>query len=324
MIVTVTANPSLDLTYRVEALGDAEVHRATSATLEASGKGVNVSRALHSAGVATVAVLPVAGATGEQLLHLLDGEGVASAAVTADGATRLNTTVLHPGGTLKVNAPGTALPGATVEALLTRTDRILAESVDATEGETWLVVSGSLPPGAPPDLLSAFVSMARARGASVAVDTSGPPLADALAARPHLASPNLAELAEVDARVADMRDGAVPLPEIAAAYAARTGTTLLVSAGADGAVWTDGATTVRAVPAPVTPVNTAGSGDALLAGWLAGAGEPQERLARAVAWGTATCLSPTTVRPDVDSAAGRLRVATEPPSTKARAASALT
>ena len=59
MIVTVTLNPGLDLTYTVteSSVGEVDVHRATTATLEASGKGVNVSRALHTNGIETVAVV---------------------------------------------------------------------------------------------------------------------------------------------------------------------------------------------------------------------------------------------------------------------------
>ena len=62
MIITVTLNPSLDLTYTLSEVGrDIDVHRASSSTLEASGKGVNVSRILNKAAVPTVAVLPVGG-----------------------------------------------------------------------------------------------------------------------------------------------------------------------------------------------------------------------------------------------------------------------
>jgi len=89
-------------------------------------------------------------------------------------------------------------------------------------------------------------------------------------------------------------DGGAALFAACARVAADRGCQLLVSLGADGALWTDGASTVHAATEPVVARNTAGAGDALLAGWLAG-GPPAERLARAVGWGRATCLSATTV-----------------------------
>ena len=100
VIVTVTPNPGLDLTYALAAptSGAVEVHRATAATLEASGKGVNVSRALANAGVPTCAVLPAGGPGAEPCAELLDDDGVASASSRRPAKTRINTTALRPGG----------------------------------------------------------------------------------------------------------------------------------------------------------------------------------------------------------------------------------
>ncbi|MFP5336005.1 MAG: 1-phosphofructokinase family hexose kinase [Actinomycetes bacterium] len=305
MIVTVTPSPSLDLTYVVDALTDSEVHRARSATLEASGKGVNVSRALASAGAATVAVLPVGGATGRQLVELLEDDDVPCRAVPVGGTTRLNTTVLEPGRTLKVNAPAPPLTRAEAELLVAACADALSAGSAGDGTETWLVLCGSLPAGAAPGLVAALVRTARAAGARVAVDTSGAALAEALRCRVDLLSPNVAELAEVDDgfRAAVGSGGQDAVAAAASGFAVRTGTALLLSAGAAGATWTDGAQLARAVPPAVAPVNTAGAGDALLAGFLLAPGRAAERLARAVSWGTATCLAPTTVRPDVATAA---------------------
>jgi 1-phosphofructokinase len=148
-IVTVTPNPGLDLTYTlpVTIRRDVDVWRATASTLEASGKGVNVSRALHAVGVPTCAVLPAGGPTGRYLTELLDDEHVPRSIVPQEGHTRVNTTALKPGGeTVKVNGPGAALTSAEQEALLDAT-RVALEEARAQGGDIWLVVSGSLPPG---------------------------------------------------------------------------------------------------------------------------------------------------------------------------------
>ncbi|HEV8280837.1 MAG TPA: hypothetical protein VGQ02_03190, partial [Candidatus Limnocylindrales bacterium] len=59
MIVTVTPNPSIDRTLRIPPLERGAMIRASSATAEAGGKGINVSRALATEGVDTVAVVPL-------------------------------------------------------------------------------------------------------------------------------------------------------------------------------------------------------------------------------------------------------------------------
>jgi 1-phosphofructokinase len=185
MIITVTLNPSLDLTYDLAdpTLGEVDVHRARTATIEASGKGVNVSRTLHMAGVATTAVLPVGGETGRHLADLLAAEGVDHVTV--------------PGG----GRPESTLAGASV----------------------------------------------------------------------------------------------LELAQVADDLAAKRGTALLVSMGSDGAIHADGAHVLHGGGPALVPVNTAGAGDAFLAGWLARTGTPPERMTRAVAWGRSACLSVDTV-----------------------------
>jgi 1-phosphofructokinase len=307
VIVTVTPNPSLDLTYVLapaDSLGrnDIEVHRAESVTLEASGKGVNVTRALALAAVPSVAVYPAGGPTGQQLTDLLAAAGVAHRAVLVCGATRVNTTVLQPSAaTTKVNAPGAALSRAEIADLLAATCEVLSVQVPVPGGpdgdRSWLAVCGSLPPETDPELVGDLVRLAHARGVRCAVDSSGAPLKVALAAGADLLAPNVAELAQVSDVLPEARGD--ELARAVAHVAAEHQCELLVSLGADGALWTDGNQVVHARGEAVIPVNTAGAGDALLAGWLAGAWHPAEstrqRLQRAVAWGRAACLSPTTV-----------------------------
>jgi 1-phosphofructokinase len=303
MILTVTANPSLDRTYRIDGkieLG--EVNRAGSEDVEASGKGVNVSRALHAAGLATTCVLPLGGAEGEQLRRLIAADGLAYRAVEVTGPTRTNTTLADAGGrTTKVNAPGHALPAAAADALVALVGLLAGDA-------RWVVCSGSLPPGTPPELVGRLVRAARAGGARTAVDASGEALAAAAVAGPDLIAPNADELGRLVGRTLPGHGQALieAAADAAAALAASTGTSLLVSLGADGALWVPAghpADRLHGRPPRVEPVNTAGAGDALLAGWLAADAGPAAaddlvgataRLAQAVAWGTAACLMPTT------------------------------
>ncbi|MBP2475980.1 1-phosphofructokinase [Crossiella equi] len=283
MIVTVTPNPSLDRTLVLAApLRPGTLHRAATSGTEASGKGVNVTRVLRAHGIAATAVLPLGGGPGAELRALLVAEDVPFAAVTIAGRVRSNVTVLDPeAGTTKLNEAGPELSAKEQADLVAITARIVRGT-----GARWLAVCGSLPPGCPPSLVTRLVAAGHAAGAAVAVDSSGEGLAEAVRAGADLVAPNAAELAELSGQP-------VTGPAQAAAVAADLFTgTALVSLGEQGAVLVrpDG-TAMHAVPPGVTVVNTAGAGDALLAGWLAAEGPARARLARAVAWGTSACLA---------------------------------
>lgn len=298
MIVTLTLNPALDLTYTLteSSVGEVDVHRAATATLEASGKGVNVSRALHTNGIDTVAVVPLGGSTGHHLAELLDLDGVRHRSVTQQATTRVNTTIAVNGGhTAKVNGPGGGLSHTDIEALTVEVVAALRETAPGAD-EVWLAVCGSLPPGLDPTVVGDLVALAHAHGARCAVDASGAALAAAIAAGADLLSPNRLELGEVDptaATAATVEDLAV----VAAGIARDRGTSLLVSLGEVGAFFTDGDVGVHGHGPALIPVNTAGAGDALLSGWLAGGGAPPDRMARAVRWSRAACLAATTLAP---------------------------
>jgi 1-phosphofructokinase len=282
MIVTVTPNPSVDRTYRLGLLRLGTLNRARSVTVEASGKGVNVSRVLARLGTRTRMVVTAGGPEGRLLASLLDGLPVELIHVA--GHTRVNVTLVTDAAEpTKVNEPGTALSAGESAALVSA-----VESALACGGVTWLACCGSLPAGTDPGLIGQLVAAGRAARVPIAVDSSGAALAAAVAAGADLVKPNADELVELA--------GADLAPhEAARAIQARTGGTVLASLGAAGAllVTPDGAW--YATPPPIVPVNTTGAGDALLAGYLSADGfEPPDRLTYAVSVGTSACLVEST------------------------------
>lgn len=278
MIVTLTLNPSLDRTVTIERLVRGEVIRATSATLDPGGKGVNVSRALMAHQVKSRAVLPCGGDEGAQLNRLLVAEGVDLLVVPIAGRTRSNLTLAEPDGTVtKINEPG---PELTPDEFAVITDRVL----DVAVGADWLVISGSMPPNLP---LSAFTDLCRrvvASGVPLAVDTSGPALIAAAEAGARLLKPNREELA---AAVGTPLRSLGDVVRAAGWLRAKGVAAVLASLGADGAVLID-AEGVTTGQAPVAkPRSSVGAGDALLAGFLAAGAAGPDALAEAVAWGAA-------------------------------------
>ncbi|QZY28079.1 1-phosphofructokinase family hexose kinase [Nocardioides coralli] len=298
MILTLTANPSHDRTVTLlEPLHHGAVQRAASVTSQAGGKGVNISRASVAAGVPTLAVLPAP--EDDPFVHELLAAGVDCRPVRQDGALRVNITISDPEGTTtKLNSPGPQMTEATRAAI--------ADSlVRRAQPGDWVVLAGSLPPGAPVDWYADLVVALAGSGAKVAVDTSDDPL-HALVGRlhdgaPRLMKPNGHELASLTGEDGDTL-------EKDPVAAARAGTQLLergvecvlITLGGNGAVLLRADGAWYAAPPPTTVVSTVGAGDSSLFGYLLGdiqGRTPDECLALAVAYGSAAAGLPGTTIP---------------------------
>lgn len=289
MIATFTANPSLDRTVELDTLVRGAVLRTGPARLDAGGKGVNVTRALHANGIDSVAVLPAGGDEGRQLTDLLAAEGLQVRCVPVAGRVRANITVAEAGGTTtKLNEPGPLLSGAELAAL---GDALL----DAARGASWAVLAGSLPPGAPDDLYAGLTRRLHDRGVRVAVDADGPLLRATLPARPDVVKPNEDELAAATGLPARTPEQAAEAARVLVAQGARA---VLASLGAQGAVLVDDSG-VRHARAHARPRSTVGAGDATLAGFLS-RDASDTALATAVAWGAAAVSLPGSRMPSPD------------------------
>ena len=285
MILTVTLNAALDVTYRVPRLQPHASHRVSSVVQIAGGKGVNVASVLTGMGVTAVATGLCGGPAGQQIRADLDARGIRHDLAPTGGEARRALTVVSDadGDATVFNEPGPQVSGIEWQAFLAHLDRLLAGL-----RPTVVVASGSLPPGLPDDAYAAVVSAARAAGAAAVVDASGPALAAALPAGPDLVKPNRDELLEVAGEV-DPVAGAGILRRLGARD-------VLVSCGAEGLVL---------VPASEEPVrawlteplqgNPTGAGDAAVAAVAAGLAadrQPAQALAEAVAWSAAAVLHP--------------------------------
>ncbi|HJW49368.1 MAG TPA: hexose kinase [Candidatus Limnocylindria bacterium] len=276
--MTVTPNPCIDRTIRIDRLVAGGLNRAHSATSEAAGKGVNVSYALATEGVQTVAVLPLPSQSAVEYLGLL-ADGVPVAAVPIPGAMRVNVSIIESDGTVtKVNEPGPPLAVADAEAVV--------NAAASASRSGWIVGCGSLPPGAPRDF---YARLARLSSSDrrVAIDSSGDALTAAITSGIALIKPNQQELEDLVRRplatLGEVTDAAREL--IAQGCGA-----VLVSLGADGAVFVDAATAAHAEARVADAANPVGAGDALLAGFLA-AGARVEALPVSVAWAVAAVRS---------------------------------
>ncbi|WIB26401.1 PfkB family carbohydrate kinase [Curtobacterium sp. MCSS17_015] len=263
MIVVLTPNPAVDVTYRVAEQAVGVTQRVLDVARRPGGKGVNVARVLHAAGVETTSVLPLGGTTGSWTAAALQRDGLTTTAVPVAGDTRTTVTVVddlaHP---TMYGEPG---PAVTADEWA---------AVGVAVRATWaaasaFVVSGSLPRGTDPRVVRPWVSGAVDAGVLVVADLSGPALLEAASAGATICKPNRDEL--LDATGApDERAGALDL-------LARGAAVVVVSAGSAGisAHTRDGVVSVAAVPD--VHGNPTGAGDAATAGLVLALTAPDGR-----------------------------------------------
>ncbi|GAA4318794.1 1-phosphofructokinase family hexose kinase [Flaviaesturariibacter amylovorans] len=288
MIVTLTFNPAVDKTTTADRLIPEKKLRCSPPTLEAGGGGINISKALHELGAESTALFPAGGPNGQVLERLLRDRGIRHVAVPVSGDTRESFTVNEAAtnGQYRFILPGGALSEAEIEALFAALAALAPQP-------TWVIASGSLPPGAPEDLFGRLSAHCRRLGARFIVDTSGAPLQRALEEGVFLLKPNLSELSALAGREY------VELQDVEAAAREVIGSgrcpVLIVSMGPAGALAISKEATYR-VPAPVVrKQSTVGAGDSMIAGitYMLQRGEPLLTAVRfGVACGTAATMNP--------------------------------
>lgn len=302
MILTVTPNPALDLTWHVDRLVPGATHRVATGAARAGGKGINVARVLHGQGHEVLALATVGGGMGAEFASELEASGIRHRLMPVGAATRRSVAIVDEsnGEASVLNEHGAGLTRSESATLVTTT----AELGRAARA---VAICGSLPPGFEPDDLAGLVAELDDAGVPVIVDTSGPGLVAAARARAYALKPNRDELA---AATGDERpaDGARALLELGARL-------VVVSLGAEGLMVVsraDAAGGIRARLPRVLHGNATGAGDAAVAAIAvalaeeAGPGHTREldaptptgaearaRLARrATAWSASAVLMP--------------------------------
>ena len=283
MILTVTPNPALDLTWHVDRLTEGGTHRADAGVARAGGKGLNVARVAHAEGAEVLAVTTAGGRVGEEFSAELRASGVPHVLVPVAADTRRSIAVVDEtlGDTTIINERGV---NPTDEEWVA----VLAEVVERLPSASVLVVSGSVPPGAPEPLIPMLIAVGRDAGVPVIVDTSGPALLRAADAGATVLKPNAAELVEATG-ITDPVQGARSL-------IARGTELVLLSLGADGMLAVTVSDLVHARLDEPLAGNPTGAGDAGVAAcavlYADGVRDPEPILRRATAWSAAAVLTP--------------------------------
>jgi tagatose 6-phosphate kinase len=286
VIVTVTVNAALDRTLTVPVFQIGFRHRSSDVLTLAGGKGINVARALKRLDMPVVATGLAGGRTGTRIVEELTAEAILNDFVRIAAESRTSTAVVDPtsGAYTEINEWG---PEVTAAELQTLSEKLHYLS----RGADFVVLSGSLPRKVPTSFYADTARELGRRDVRVVLDSEGEPLQVGVEAGPFLVSPNQREAEQlVGQELEDDDDFLMALDAIAEMGARNVLITLETGCFA---LLRFGKKTrrVRALAPYVEPVSGVGSGDVLLAQFLASVVDeraPDETLRLAVAAGAAS------------------------------------
>ena len=301
MIVTVTVNAALDRTLTVPVFQIGFRHRSSEVLTVAGGKGINVARALKRLEQPVVATGLTGGRTGTRIVEELTSEAILNDFVRIGAESRTSTAVVDPtaGTYTEINEWGPEVTNPELETLMEKLQYL-------ARGADFVVLAGSLPRKVPTTFYADAIRDLMRRDVRVVVDSEGDPMRFAVEAGPFLVSPNQREAEQlVGQELEDDDDFLMALDAIADMGARNVLITLengcfaLLRLGRK-------AKRLRAFAPHVEPVSEVGSGDVLLAQFLAAVIEersPDYAVRLAVAAGAASVREVGAGRFDVQLAA---------------------
>ncbi len=285
-IVTLTLNPALDKSAKVERLIPDKKLRSFDIEFEPGGGGINVARAIDKLGGDAMAVYPKGGFTGDFFAFLLNKENINQKSITVKETTRENLMVVETSTdqNFRFGMQGASLSDKEVDQLL--------ELIKQAKPDI-LVASGSLPPGLPDDFYSEIGKLAKELNALYILDTSGKALKEGVNNGVYLLKPNLSELSSLaGVESAEMEQ----VDDIARGLISdNTCKAVAVSLGPRGAILVTKDYFEHIPSPPVHKKSVVGAGDSMVAGMVLKLAEDQDLktvIRYGVAAGTAATITP--------------------------------
>lgn len=284
MIYTVTFNPALDYTMKVNNLQTGEINRADNEQMNYGGKGINVSAILSRLKTENKALGFIAGFSGDKLAEMLNADGIDNDFVKLNnGFTRINVKIKSDNET-DINANGPDIHKEDLEKLF--------EKFDALKQGDYLVLAGSIPKSLPDNIYENILERLKNRNIKFVIDATGDLLLNVLHFKPFLIKPNHHELGELfDVKIKEYDD----IVKYSKLLQEKGAENVLVSCGKKGAVLLDSqGNTYKIGNVPGKIVSSVGCGDSMVAGFVAGyieKGDYAYALKLGAACGNATAFS---------------------------------
>ncbi|MCC6103396.1 MAG: 1-phosphofructokinase [Olegusella sp.] len=257
MIYTVTLNPALDKTAYIPNFTVNTVNRMSKLRIDPGGKGINVSKVISKLGGKSIAIALLGGATGSYILSALKGQGIECKPFEIGSETRTNLKVVDPklNTHTDINEPGPCVKEQDLNS-------VLKALTSHLKGNDIVVLSGSLPRDAPVNTYATWTRACKEAGAKVFLDADGDKLAKGIEASPYLIKPNEIELGALLGRTLDTDSKVM---EAAHELVARGIKNVVVSMGANGAIFATKEQAFKAQALKVPVGSTVGAGDSVVA-----------------------------------------------------------
>lgn len=281
MIYTCTFAPSIDYTAYLTHFESGALNRSDEVYYYPGGKGINVSRVLSRLGLKSRALGYAGGFTGRFIEEFLDAEGIETDFIDTGAITRINVKIKTDQET-ELNGPGPVLEGSQLEQL--------KEKIAVMAQGDWFVLAGSLPSSVPTQFFKDLADRCQERGIHFVLDTSGPALQELLDTKPFLIKPNEHELGEMFGVEITTQAQAF---HYASRLVERGVQHVVVSMGGAGAIYASREHRYTAQVPKGKVVNTVGSGDSLVSGFIASYiqhQDPERAFQYGVASGSATAF----------------------------------
>lgn len=290
-IITITLNPAFDIHYHVPQFAVGKENYSTNRTVDAGGKGVNISRALAASGVPSLALIAMGSENGRDFCTMLEQDDIEYVPIRCEGSIRYNVTI-HPS-----SGPETRISQDSFQLTADKLEEIREKLIDLIEPGTLVAFAGRVPKGISLPTIKSFLQSLKDAGALLLLDTNTFLLDDIIDVKPWLIKPNEYEIELLMGReISDLSEIKAAADEIH-----RSGVdNVLVSLGGQGMVYVGHELSCRVAVPQITPLSTVGAGDSTLAGYIFGyvKGMSQiDTLKSAAAFGTAACLSHGTKPP---------------------------
>ena len=287
-IYTITLNPAYDIHATAVDFAAGHENLATVTSREAGGKGVNISRALQANGIPNTALVVLGTENAAEFRQELKNTGIDTCYLERPGRIRENLTLHTPG------QPETRISFAGFP----QDNAILQEVLEAMriEEDTYVTFTGRIPSGMSVEKAKAFLLELKSRGAKLVLDSKSLTVEDILEIGPWLIKPNQEE---ISAYLQEPVSGMLDAVEATKIFENRV-ENIMVSMGGQGAILVTGEYVYAVEPPKIQAVSTIGAGDSTIAGFLAAVAMEEsapQRLKRAVAFGTAACLTGGTLPP---------------------------
>jgi 1-phosphofructokinase len=260
LIFTVTLNPSIDYVVRLDKLTNGITNRTTSEEYYFGGKGINVSCVLAELGLDSTAYGFVAGFTGEAIEKGIRNDRIITDFIKLKhGISRINIKI-KAGEETEINCQGPHIDDSELERLLQKIDRI-------ANGDT-LVIAGSIPNTMPDDVYERMLERISRKDVKIVVDATKQLLVNSLKYKPFLIKPNRQELSEIFGTEVKTEDDIEKYAKELQKMGAKN---VLISLGGEGAMLIDeNGEKHKAGVLKEKVINTVGSGDSMVAGFVAG------------------------------------------------------